>query len=149
MKINSLSKKIIMLSLIIITPWTMEDAPMKKPMTVDAPMQIEMTNYPQISESIDEWQQSSLVDNINNDFVMKNNDSSEIDTLLNKTKNNKSVYNSLLKYIKFTQDVLNVFPNSFFLLFSNVDFFLLFTSMGFFFETIISCYIICKYLFLI
>ena len=44
-------------------------------------------------------------------YLLRNNDSSKINTLLNKTKNNKSVYNSLLKYIKFTQDVLNVFPN--------------------------------------
>jgi hypothetical protein len=44
-------------------------------------------------------------------YLLKDNDSSKINILLNKIKNNKSVHNSFLKYIKFTQDVLNVFPN--------------------------------------
>jgi hypothetical protein len=44
-------------------------------------------------------------------YLLKDNDSSKINTLLDKIKNNKAVYSSILKYIKFTQDVLNIFPN--------------------------------------
>ena len=44
-------------------------------------------------------------------YSLKNNDLSEINTLLNKAKNNKTIYNSLLKYIKFTQNILDAFPN--------------------------------------
>lgn len=44
-------------------------------------------------------------------YLLKDNNLSEINVLLNKVKDNKAVYNSLLKYIKFTQNVLDVFPN--------------------------------------
>jgi len=44
-------------------------------------------------------------------YLLKDNNLSEINALLDKTKDNKTVYNSLLRYIKFTQDVLNIFPN--------------------------------------
>jgi len=44
-------------------------------------------------------------------YLLKDNNLSEINALLDKTKDNKTVYNSLLKYIKFTKNVLDVFPN--------------------------------------
>jgi hypothetical protein len=44
-------------------------------------------------------------------YLLKDNNLSEINTLLSKVKDNKAVYNSLSKYIKFTQNVLDVFPN--------------------------------------
>jgi hypothetical protein len=69
----------------------------------------DLSNVLNYLEQINVWRDKDPMTMIY--YLLKNNDSSEIDTLLNKTKNNKSVYNSLLKYIKFTQDVLNVFPN--------------------------------------